>query len=389
MTLPSKTQQQLVDDQVAAWSAATGVSPIFSSGDMLLAIFQATGSQLDFLQALVALLVKLTRASSSTGPDLDSWMADFGFPREPATAAEGVETLGKNAAAATAIVVSPGAVVQTQGGTVQYQVVADANQAAWSASATQDSAGNPIGGYVLLAGQTSMNVTVQALAAGSASNVIQGTLSQPGTQIAGIDTFTNPTAISNGADAESDEAYRARFVLFMQTLAKGTYAAIQTAISAVQQNLTDVLLENRNPTGATQLGAFTAVVDDGSGTPSQTVLDSVATAVDAVRAFTIQSYIVPPQLVLLTISLNVRVAAGYTANNVIAAATAAVVAQVGGLTTGQTAFVGQIEGAVEAVQGVVSVEPGYTTINGVQADFVPTVVERVTTQLALVTAGTY
>ncbi len=389
MTLPTKSLAQLTSDQVTAWGSAAGVTPIFSSGDLLLAVFQANAVQLDFLQAQIALLVKLTRAATSTGADLDTWMADFGFLREAPTFAEGVETLGKNAPATTAVTVSPGAVVQTQGGLIQYQIIADTNQAAYNADALQDASGNPVGAYVLQVGQSAMNVTVQALTAGSASNVVAGALNQPGTQIAGIDTFSNPTNISNGADAESDDSLRARFILFMQTLAKGTESAIQTAINAVQQNLTDVLLENLDPAGNAQLGAFTAVVDDGSGAPAQTVLDAVATAVEAVRAFTIQPYTVAPILVPLTIALNVRVAAGANADAVTSAVALAIVNQTTALSTSETDFVSAIETAAESVANVVSVQPDFTTINDAQADFVPTRYQRVTTNTALVSVGTY
>src|SRR5580698_9717717 len=110
---------------VATWAAQTGTTPTFSSGDILLAWWQSVGIQLDFLQAQVQLVVALSRAQTSSGADLDSWMAQFGFVRLGATFADGPIVLSRAVAAAVAIVLPVGTIVQTVGGAIQYEVVAD------------------------------------------------------------------------------------------------------------------------------------------------------------------------------------------------------------------------------------------------------------------------
>ena len=47
--------------------------------------------------------------------------------------------------------------------------------------------------------------------------------------------------------------------------------------------MTYTLVENQTYAGATQYGYFYVVVDDGTGSPSSTLLSSVANAIDAVR----------------------------------------------------------------------------------------------------------
>src|SRR5690348_5770676 len=99
MTLPTKTFTQFVQDQGASWAASTGQTPVFTSGDVLLALFQAFGLNADYLQALIVQVNNITRAQTSSGADLDSWMNQFNFPRLPATFADGQVTFTKLVAA--------------------------------------------------------------------------------------------------------------------------------------------------------------------------------------------------------------------------------------------------------------------------------------------------
>ena len=164
------------------------------------------------------------------------------------------------------MLVFPGVVVQTVGGAIQYQVVADSTQAAWNAT---------LGAYVLAQGDTSITVTVQALVAGPTSNVIAGQLSQLATPVPGITVASNAAPITNGLPAESDNNFRARFVLWVNSLSKATQNAILAAVAGVQQGISINLLENRKSSNQTALGQFTAVVDDGSGDPPDSLLAAI------------------------------------------------------------------------------------------------------------------
>ncbi len=250
MTLPTRTPDQFVSDMTAAFAAQAGVQPVFSSGDPLLAFLQTVSVQLDFLQALAQQIVNLTRAQTSTGSDLDAWMAQFNFARLAATSATTQETFSANQPAAAPVniqaaalnssgVYAGGVIVQSSNGGTQYQVVPDTGNPAYSAT---------LNAYVLTAGQSSVTATVQALNAGSASNVAAATLIQIGTPLPGIDSATNASPASNGLDAESDSAFRARFVTYLASLAQATRSAILTAIASVQQGLLVTLVENASPT---------------------------------------------------------------------------------------------------------------------------------------------
>ncbi len=380
MTIPSQSISQFVNDMVATWQSQTGVTGNFSDGDALLALWQSVATQLDFLQAQINLVLALVRAQTSTGADLDSWMAQFGFSREAATFASGPVTFGKLTPATSAVAIPAGSIIQTPGGAIQYQVVADTAQPTWSATSNA---------YILPVGASSLTATVQALVAGSASNVVANQLSQLGSSIPGIDTVTNPSAISNGLDAQSDAAFRAAFVLWLLNLAKATKGAITAAALGVQQNLRVNLLENQTPQGVTLLGSFTVLVDDGSGNPPTSVVSSVSTAVDATRAFGVQMFVAPPTILTATITITVRVASGSNITSVNAAVQAAISAKVDAAAAGQTVYISDIEGAALGVQGVISVQPGATKINGLLADLVPTPSQEIKAGVGNITVGNY
>jgi hypothetical protein len=379
VTVPSKPIGQFVEDMVATWQSKTGITGTFEDGDALLAFWQSVATQLDFLQAQIKLVLALVRAQTSTGADLDSWMAQFGFTREPPTFASGLVTFGKLVPAPSTITIPVGSIVQTPGGAIQYQVVADATQPTWNAGAH---------GYTLSVGASSLTARVQALVFGSASNVIATQLSQLGSTIPGIDTVTNPAAINNGLDAQSDAAFRAAFVLWLLNLAKATKGAILAAVQGVQQGLRVNLLEDETPQGLPLQGSFTVLIDDGSGSAPANVLSLVSTAVDETRAFGVQQFTATPSLITATIQITIRVASGFNVTNVNAAAQAAISAKVNAGNTGQTLYISDAEGAALGVQGVVAVLPG-TTINGIVGDLVPTPGQEIRSGVGNITVGNY
>lgn len=390
MGLPSKTMPQFTADQVAQWTSqliAAGVLPpgtvlTLQSGDVLLATMQAFSSQLVFLQALAQLVNDLARAQTSEGADLDTFYAQFGFPRHAGVNATGPETFTKLTPATSAVTVPAGTIVQTVGGAIQYQTIADPSQPTWNAAQNA---------YVLAIGQTSLTATVQALQAGTAANVIAGQLSQLGQSLPGIDQVTNPSIISSGINQETDAAYSARFVSWLNSLSKATLGAITNAVQSVPGVVDENIVENVNPSGASQPGEFVVAIDDGTGSPPASLVATVQSAVNAVRGFTILGQVEAVVKESVTISLSVRVAAGYTATVVQTNAAAAVAAATNGTQIGATLFiVADVEAAALAVAGVVSCQPGQTKINGAAADWVPaTPLQAARTTPTGVTVGTY
>jgi len=100
---------------------------------VLLAIAQATAGALLWLQAIILQLLTVTRAATSVGPDLDSWMADFNFDRLQAVAATGQVTFARFTATQQAVV-EIGVTVQSADGTQNFTVTLDTTNSAYSAT---------------------------------------------------------------------------------------------------------------------------------------------------------------------------------------------------------------------------------------------------------------
>lgn len=380
MTISQKSIAGFVSDQIATWSAQTGTSPVFSSGDPLLALWQSVSVQLDFLQAQIQLVLALSRAQTSVGADLDTWFAQFGFTRLPANYATGGESFIRLTPAASPITIPVGVIVQTVGGGIQYEVVADTTQSTYSATA---------GGYILQTGQLSLTATVEALVSGSASNLLANQLTQFGSSVPGIDQVTNPAPITNGVDAESDAAFRARFVLFLATLAKATKASILAAAESVQQGLLISLEENIQPNGSPLPGSFTVVADDGSGNPPLTLLNAIFNAVDAVRAFSVQPFVIAPASLSVAIALAIRLTTGAVAATTNVAVQNAIAAVVNAGAPGQTLYGSSIIAAALAVTGVQAVNAASLMINGGTADLVPTIAQEIRVTVASIAIVNY
>ena len=200
--------------------------------------------------------------------------------------------------------------------------------------------------------------------------------------------MTNPSPITNGANAESDAAFLARFPLYLASLAEATKSAIQYAAESVQQGLQISLVESQDPAGNTVPGSFTVFVDDGTGSPPSGLVSNVYAAVYAVRAFGIEPFASGPNVTTATISITIRLAVGATLGVVGPAVKNAIAVTTNALLAGATLFVSAVEQAALTVAGCAAVQPG-TTINSANADLVPAGNHEVRTATTDIAVGTY
>ena len=81
-TLETKDFDTLVEEQAAIVQGSSSRALLdFSIGSILRAIVEAYAAVAMWLQGLILSVLSLTRAATSSGSDLDSWMADFGLTR--------------------------------------------------------------------------------------------------------------------------------------------------------------------------------------------------------------------------------------------------------------------------------------------------------------------
>ncbi len=357
MVLSFQSFQQWVAQQAAAaQSSATAVLKL-APGAALRAILEANASVALWMQWLISLVMLVTRAATSTGLDLDSWLADFGFARIAATYATGSVTFGRYVESAAAFV-PVGTTVKTSDGTQQFAVTANAASAFYSAT---------LGGYTIPVGQASAVFPVQALNAGTQGNVAAGTIALSTAALAFIDTVTNAAAFTNGIDAQTDAAARSAFVGFINTRSSATKAAIAFAVQQVQQNLTWSVAENSTAGGVFTPGTFTVWVDDGSGAPPSGLLSTVYAAIDAIRPIGSSFSVLPPSVVNASVSFNLVAAPGYTVPALDTLASLAVSAYVGSLPMGAALPYNKLAQVIfNASPGIANI--ANLTINGAKAD---------------------
>jgi uncharacterized phage protein gp47/JayE len=265
----------------------------FSVGSVLRAVGEATASAVLWLQWMILQVLSTTRAATSVGSDLDTWMADYGLTRLPATYATGSVTFTRFTATSQAFIPADGSItVKTADGTQAFTVIADASQSAYSAS---------LGGYVIASGIASANVTVRANNSGSQGDVQAGTITLLASAIPYVDTVTNGSNFTNGIDAESDAAFYARFQNYIQTRCLGTVPAIKAAIANVQQGLQCTVYENSDTSGNFVPGNVVVMVDDGTGSPSSSLLALCSAAMPITRAIGTSVVVIGPSDTTVTV----------------------------------------------------------------------------------------
>jgi uncharacterized phage protein gp47/JayE len=314
MTFQTQTFTQIVENAVAAVQGAASNLIDTAVGSVMRALLEANAAIVMWLQGIALYVAALTRAATSNGSDLDSWMADYGFTRLPASYASGPVTFSRFTATNQATI-PVGTVVQSADGTQQYAVIADTTNPAYNAT---------LSSFVVPAGTNSITVTVQAVTAGAAGNMLANQVNALGQALPGIDTVTNANPFTNGADAEADTAFRTRFIAYIASLSKGTKGAVGYAITSLQQNVSYTYTENETYGGATNMGFFYVVVDDGSGNPPSSFLSTVYNAIDAVRPATVNFAVFAPVLQTAAVSMALTTTGdSATHNAVIALVTAA------------------------------------------------------------------
>ena len=352
MTITIRSTAQIVRGYAAAVQGATSSAVSFVLGSLELARANAMAGVTMWLQSKIMQVLALTRASTSSDSDLDSWMADFGIvTREPAVSAVGTVTLSRYSATQQATA-APGAILKTADGTQSFQIIADTSQSAWDAS---------LGLYVAPGGTPSINVTVQAVTPGTGGNIGAGTLTQIASALS-FDTATNAQAFTSGVNAETDPALLARFQLALQGLQKGISASVAAAIEGLQQGIQFAVVENQTLAGAAQDGYFYVVISPYTSTLQQLVYG----AVDAVRPLGSTFGVFAATQLAANVVATITASSGYTLADVEAAVQAAITAYIGTIALGQGLSWSALYSVIWGVPGVASASG--LTLNGGTSD---------------------
>ena len=301
MAVTTKNFDTLVQEQSVAIQGKSAALTDLSVGSIMRAFVEANAGLALWLQGLILQAIKLSRASTSTGNDLDSWVTDFGLERLTATKAAGTVTFARATTTPNSpeIKVAAGIVVKTATG-IEFSV--GTTGAGYMPTTL---------GYVLAKGDASITVPVVAVIAGRLGNIAAGAANTYVGTLSGIATVTNVAAFTNAIDVETDAALRSRFVSFIAGLSRATKTAIGSALAGVQPNLDYYIVENVTTTGTPSPGYFYAVIDDGSGAVPQETIALAQRAVEAYRPLgtTFGVIAATPQ----TINLSMTVTSSFSA----------------------------------------------------------------------------
>jgi len=126
----------------------------------------------------------------------------------------------------------------------------------------------------ILSGATdSSAANITADEAGVTSNVLVGEISVINSSVDGINSVTNNTATSGGADVESNSEYFTRFTNYILGLAGSNGNGVLTAATTVATIISGFVEDHFPPESG--LYNFTIYVDDGSGSVPQDTLDEI------------------------------------------------------------------------------------------------------------------
>lgn len=357
-TLPTKSFTALVQSIAAGVQGRAAALIDFSIGSTLRAIAESFSAPCLWLQAMVLQVLAASRLSTSTGTDVDSFIADFGIiTRIGGISATGLVTFARFTAGPSAPFIPVGSQVTTGDRSVYFEVYADPGNAYYSAA---------LNGYTLPSSVASMDVPVAALTPGAVGNVQSGQVNTISSTLTGIDTVSNAAAFANGSDSEKDESFKARFQLAILGLSAGDLYGTEAAIGAISTTVQFTITEFYNYDGSYRPAFYYIVADDGSGAPPSPFLAAVATAADSVRPLGTALAVFGPILTTAAVSMTLTTAPGYTHATVVAQVAAAIANAINSLGLGVGLPYTYLSAVAYGVPGVTNVAS--VLLNGGTAD---------------------
>lgn len=273
-----KTVEQLYSDMMNDFTARTGME-IAGGGDLSARLY-AAAAQIYGLYVQADWVNRQCFPQTAQGEYLDHHAQLRALERKAASCARGVVRFFGDAGAAMDREIPAGTVCMTPG------LVAF--------STTRDG--------VLAAGESHVDIPVQAVEAGAAGNVIAGSVRLLSAAPVGITGCTNPQAMSGGGDAEGDEQLRQRILDSFLRLPNGANAAFyeQGALSFEEVVSAVALPRNRG------VGTVDVVVATAQGVPEQELLERLNEYFRARREIAVDVRACAPRTVTVDVSVGIQ-----------------------------------------------------------------------------------
>ncbi|QRV15016.1 baseplate J/gp47 family protein [Haloterrigena salifodinae] len=138
----------------------------------------------------LAAILDASQIAHAKGKALDKLCEQIGITRRPATKAKGTARFSRSEAATVDYTIPAGTVIQTDSYTpIEFETTR---------------------GATLPAGETTVDVPIEAVEGGVNSNLGANTITRMKTPVTGINSVTNPAQTDGGSDVEADDELRER-----------------------------------------------------------------------------------------------------------------------------------------------------------------------------------
>ena len=273
-----KTVEELYGQMMADFTARTGME--ISGGGDLSARLYAAAAQIYGLYVQADWVNRQCFPQTAQGEYLDHHAQLRALERKAAARAQGTVRFFGDGGSTLDREISAGTVCMTPG-MVRFVTVEDG---------------------VLTAGESHVDIPVQAVEAGSAGNVIAGSVRMLAAAPIGITGCTNPLAMRGGADAEDDEQLRKRIMDSFLQLPNGANCAYyeQEAMSFDEVAAATALPRNRG------IGTVDVVVATAAGVPDQKLLNQLKEHFGARREIAVDVEVLAPETVPVDVTVHIK-----------------------------------------------------------------------------------
>lgn len=296
-----------------------------SSGEMALRLY-AVAAELSTLWAQVEWTRNQSFPQTANGETLDLHAAARGIKRAAAVAATGTLRFSLDAVRTDAVFVPAGTVCLNTAG-LEFVTIAEG---------------------VIGAGGLSCEVAAAAKAAGRAGNVPAESVTFFSLAPVGVAKCDNPHAFTGGADAESDEALRARVLASYASLPNGSNRAYYETAALDTEGVGAVSVQPR----ARGIGTVDVVVASPAGVPPDSVLQAVKGKFETQREICVDVAVSAPKTVTVAVTTAISVEDGQDFGTVAARVKNVVEQFFDGKRLGKNVLLAKLSSLIFAVDGV-------------------------------------
>jgi uncharacterized phage protein gp47/JayE len=319
-----KTTEQIYEEMKELYARRTGLY-IDDGGDMALRLY-AAAAQLYSLWVQADYVDRQAYPQTATGEHLDYHAQLRGLERGAATHAQGTIRFETSEVRTADLTVPAGTRCMTAAG-AEFITTAAA---------------------VIPAGSLHCQAAARAAEAGSAGNVPIESILYMALAPVGVTSCWNPEKFTGGADAEDDDALRARVIASYRKLPNGANVAYYEAQAMDVDGVAavSVIPKNRG------LGTVDVVIAAEGGTPTQDMIRAVQDRLDAQREICVDIQVLAPEAVTVNVSAAIDCESGYAYADVSEAVEAAVEAYFTGARLGKDLLRAELGNLIFHVKGV-------------------------------------